>query len=195
MSTSPQSSSGNTANTPARPGSGNTPNAPAQSGSTNTANSATNTPLDPEAVKQQAGQAAQDLKDQAQEAAGTAVEQVKQTATSTLDSQKDRATASLSTLADTLNQAGKQLDKSEGAGFFGQYVHQAASQVEALANHLDERDINALMADLESYAREQPAVFLGGAFVLGVLGARFLKSSVSGLPIAPRVTPGAAVPA
>ena len=30
---------------------------------------------------------------------------------------------------------------------------------------------------MERYARQQPALFLGGAFVLGLLGARFLKST------------------
>ena len=31
--------------------------------------------------------------------------------------------------------------------------------------------------DAESYARRNPAVFLGSAFVLGILAARFFKSS------------------
>ena len=31
--------------------------------------------------------------------------------------------------------------------------------------------------DLENLARRQPALMLGGALVLGLIGARFLKSS------------------
>lgn len=132
---------------------------------------------DPEAAKQQAGDAAQALKDQAQQTAGTAVDQVKQSAFTQAGSQKDRISGSLNGLADTLHQAGRQLEDSDQSGFFAKYVHQAAGTVEGLADHLDNREINELVAEVETYAREQPAIFLGGAFVLGMLGARFLKSS------------------
>lgn len=43
-----------------------------------------------------------------------------------------------------------------------------------------ERDANELIGEAENLARSRPAVFLGGAFVLGVAAARFLKSSSSG---------------
>jgi hypothetical protein len=33
------------------------------------------------------------------------------------------------------------------------------------------------VSEAEDFARRQPALFLGGAFALGLLGARFLKSS------------------
>ena len=42
-----------------------------------------------------------------------------------------------------------------------------------------EKDVQAIVRDVERYAREQPALFLGGAFVLGLLGARFLKSTAN----------------
>ena len=34
-----------------------------------------------------------------------------------------------------------------------------------------------MRADLENLARRQPAIMIGGALVLGLIGARFLKSS------------------
>lgn len=34
-----------------------------------------------------------------------------------------------------------------------------------------------LAADVEGFTRRQPALFMGGAFVLGLTTARFLKSS------------------
>ena len=106
-----------------------------------------------------------------------AADQVKQSAMTQVGSQKDRVTGSLNGFADTLHEAGKQLESSDQSGFFAKYVQQAADRVEQVANHLDEREINELLAEVETYARQQPAIFLGGAFVLGVLGARFLKSS------------------
>jgi len=140
-------------------------------------NNGNQAPLDPEAMKQQAGDAAQNLKDQAQQTADMAADQVKQSAMTQAGSQKDRVTGSLNGFADTLHEAGKQLESSDQSGFFAKYVQQAADRVEQVAHHLDEREINELLAEVETYARQQPAIFLGGAFVLGVLGARFLKSS------------------
>ena len=34
-----------------------------------------------------------------------------------------------------------------------------------------------MLGDVGTFARREPAMFLGGAFVLGLLGGRFLKSS------------------
>jgi hypothetical protein len=57
------------------------------------------------------------------------------------------------------------------------YILQAADQVDNLAAFLNNRDVGDLLQEVEGFARRQPAVFVGGAFALGVLGARFLKSS------------------
>jgi hypothetical protein len=62
----------------------------------------------------------------------------------------------------------------------GQYADRAAEQVERFSGFLRERDADQLIGEAENLARRQPAVFLGGAFALGVLGARFLKASSSG---------------
>src|SRR5262249_48746129 len=54
---------------------------------------------------------------------------------------------------------------------------QAAEQIERFSRYLRETDIDDLLYEAQHIARRQPALFLGGAFVLGVLGARFLKST------------------
>src|SRR5690606_33979901 len=50
-------------------------------------------------------------------------------------------------------------------------------QVDSLASFLDNQDVAELVDNAEDLARRQPAVFVGGAFALGVLGGRFLRSS------------------
>ena len=45
-------------------------------------------------------------------------------------------------------------------------------------------EVEDLVNRTESWARQNPALFLGGAFVIGVLGARFLKSSRPAIPLA-----------
>jgi hypothetical protein len=52
-----------------------------------------------------------------------------------------------------------------------------AEQVERLSSYLRDRDVRALRDDLENLARRQPAVALGAAVAVGMLVARFIKSS------------------
>jgi len=73
---------------------------------------------------------------------------------------------------------GQHLRKGDQA-FVADYVDQAAGQIERFAGYLENRSVDELMYDAERFARRQPAMFLGGAFVLGVLAARFLKSSAA----------------
>jgi hypothetical protein len=53
----------------------------------------------------------------------------------------------------------------------------AADQVDKAARFLRTTDFQDLIRSTEDFARRQPAVFLGGAFALGILASRFLKAS------------------
>ena len=52
-----------------------------------------------------------------------------------------------------------------------------AGQADRFAGYLRDADFGAMRRDVENLARRQPGVVVGGAFLLGLLGARFLKSS------------------
>jgi hypothetical protein len=56
-------------------------------------------------------------------------------------------------------------------------VERAADQIDSFSRSLREKDVNELLDDAQQLARRQPALFIGGAFVLGLIGARFFKSS------------------
>ena len=58
-----------------------------------------------------------------------------------------------------------------------EHAERAADQLERLATRLKNKDAAELFRDAQNLARRQPALFVGSAFVLGLLGARFLKSS------------------
>jgi hypothetical protein len=58
-------------------------------------------------------------------------------------------------------------------------VDKAADQIENWSRQLREKDIDELLSDVQTLARRQPGVFIGSAFAIGLLGARFLKSSRS----------------
>lgn len=123
-------------------------------------------------VKETVGQVA----DQAQQAAGQMVGQAREQVSSRLAGQKDRAAEGLTSVAQALRHTGQQLRDQDQQAFTG-YIDSAASQVERISNYLRDNDLGRLVDDVERFARRQPALFLGGTFMLGVLGARFLKSS------------------
>jgi hypothetical protein len=43
--------------------------------------------------------------------------------------------------------------------------------------YLHGKDLDRIVGDVEHFARSQPLMFIGGAFGLGLLAARFLKST------------------
>ena len=115
------------------------------------------------------------MKEKAQQLAGQAKEQATQKIESGLHRGKARAADALGGVAQSLVQSSQQLrDQNQGAG---QYVEQAAQRLQGLSDYLRNTDVDDIIDRVEMTARRQPALFLGGAFALGVLGARFFKSS------------------
>jgi hypothetical protein len=125
------------------------------------------------AADSQVGQAAKD-----------ALGQVKDNATTAIDDKKANLAQGLTSVADTLRQVGDTLKPPAGeqpankvAELTTQYTESLSQQVEKISGYLERQDLRGLMSDLEGFARRNPAIFLGGAFALGILAARFLKSS------------------
>lgn len=114
--------------------------------------------------------------DEAQQKVGQAVDQVRQQGMSQLATQKDRVAGTVGSVAHALRETGKQLKQGDDAPV-AEYVDRVADTVEQFSNHIRQRDVDELVHDAESFARRQPALFLGGAFFLGVVAARFLRSS------------------
>jgi hypothetical protein len=126
-------------------------------------------------IADKARNAADQLAGRAQQLAGTVQEQATSRVQSRLDEQKNRAADTLASMASSLRSSGQQL-RGQQDGISG-YIDQAADRLESISRELHDREVGELMEVVEDFARRQPAVFLGGAFALGVLGARFLKSS------------------
>jgi len=116
---------------------------------------------------------------QTQQKAGEVMDRARSQVTEQLESQKQRATGALSGLAQALRQTGEQLEQQNQAPL-RQYAESAAEAVDRFSGYLSERDVPQMIGSVENFARYQPAMFLGGAFVLGLFAARFLKSSGPG---------------
>ncbi len=138
-----------------------------------------------EQVKDTAAQALGQVKDtasqaleQGQQVAGQAIDKAKDGVKSQLSNQKEKAVSTLGNFTDALMHTGEQLRQS-GQGVFGGYAETLADRVDNVAGYLRENDIDELTAQVEDFARKQPALFIGGAFIAGIALARFLKSSKS----------------
>lgn len=127
-------------------------------------------------VADQVQQAAAPVVDQAKQTTNQVVDQAKQQAQSQISTRKDQAANSIDSLASALRQTGKDLQEQDQGTVAG-FVDQAASQLDRFSNYLQNRDINQIVGEVEDFARREPALFVGGAFLLGLIGARFLKSS------------------
>lgn len=97
-------------------------------------------------------------------------------AASQLGTQKNRATDGVTSVAQAVRQSTQQL-RDNRHETIAQYVDSAVDGVERFANRLREKDVNELVRDAQQFARRNPAVFVGTAFGIGVVAARFLKSS------------------
>ena len=131
------------------------------------------------------GSTADRLRDKAAGLAGQAKEQ----ASSMFDQRKSTAVSEIDGLVSALRQAGGQM---EGSQFAGRLITTAAERLESVSRAIDGRSLDDLKDDVERLARRNPAVFLGGAMAIGLIAARFLKSSGSGSSSRPAgfYTPG-----
>lgn len=119
---------------------------------------------------------AQNVGQQAREKAGQMMGQVGDQIKSQLTTQKDNAAGGLGSVAQALRTTGEQLREQDQAPV-SRYAEAAADMVDGVSGYLRERDVDDMLGEVERFAREQPALFLGSAFVLGFMAARFLKSS------------------
>jgi hypothetical protein len=121
--------------------------------------------------------------EQAQQAAGQVADQARQQAANRVESQKDQAINVLAMLAQAVRQTSQEL-RGQEQPMLADCVDRTAQSVEQMANYLRARDVGALLDDTQSFARRNPALFLGGSFALGLLAARFFKSSAPPRPAA-----------
>jgi hypothetical protein len=118
--------------------------------------------------------------DQVKQSASDVTEQAKQTATSQIAVRKDQAAQGLNAVSSSMRQMGDNLHQNEQTSGYAQYIHQAADQVDRFSSYLRNREPQQIMSDTENWARRNPALVLGGAFALGLLASRFLKSGMRG---------------
>ena len=89
--------------------------------------------------------------------------------------EKGRVADGIRTVAEALRRGGEELP--EDRRMYGRVVNAVADRAEELSRYLEEQDVDQMTRDARRFAREHTGVVLSGAFALGLLGARFMKSS------------------
>lgn len=100
---------------------------------------------------------------------------IKQNVTSRVDEQKNRAADGLGGIANVIRNSANELRNENEA--LASYVDAASDQLRRFADQIRQKGVADMMDDVHEFARRRPALFIGGAFLIGLGIARFLKSS------------------
>ena len=125
--------------------------------------------------------AGQSIMQQVRSTATDALQTAKTNTSAKIEEQKTTLSSGLSNVAENVRKLGEGLSTGEQADpvsrFARDYSGAAADKLETVADYFNSHDLRAIYRDTDSFARQTPAIVVGGAFALGFLAARFLKSS------------------
>jgi hypothetical protein len=117
-----------------------------------------------------------EVKDQVVDQAKSSLRQAKERATSSLGESRDQFAQQIGAVAQAFRRTGEHL-RSESQPRVAGLTDSVARQADRVAEYVRDFEPRRARDDLESLARRQPALVLGGALALGLLSARFFKSS------------------
>lgn len=124
----------------------------------------------------QAGRKVAETAGVVKEQAKRTVSQVSEQAKTNVDSRLGDVASELGTVAEAVRQTSEELGGQDQPGI-ARYGNRIADQIEGVSSYLNDHGVEEVLMDAENLARRQPALFLGGAFMLGLVVGRFLRSS------------------
>jgi hypothetical protein len=127
-----------------------------------------------EAAKEKLGQAGVQAQEKAQEVADRARSRAREQ----IDQRSTQAGEQLSSIVQAIRKSGDEL-RSQDQQAPARAVDRVSEQAERLSGYLKESDADRILRDVEDLARRQPWALAAGAFVVGLLGSRFVKASSS----------------
>ena len=98
---------------------------------------------------------------------------------------EEQAEAQTQTLAQSLYRWGSETQalvdgRPSDAGAVGEYAQQVADKLHQLASDIEQRGVDGLIDEVQSFARRRPGAFLLGAAVIGFGGGRLVRSGSGG---------------
>ena len=104
------------------------------------------------------------------------LEHAKEALTSGIKTRKEKTVGEIESVAVALHEKAQQIQQQRGPGSRSM-VEQAAQQIDRVANYLKDADPEDLLREVDRFARREPVLLLGGAFVAGLLVSRFIKAT------------------
>jgi hypothetical protein len=89
--------------------------------------------------------------------------------------QKDMLADQVGGVAEALGKAASELEQGSGAG--AHYAQLIADNAEKLAETIRTNDVDQLLGKAQDFGRQQPALFMGAAALLGFAASRFVLAS------------------
>jgi hypothetical protein len=87
----------------------------------------------------------------------------------------DVAASGAATVANSIRRVSADIETDQPQ--LADFASAAADQAEALATYLRDTDMRQMIGNVEDFARRQPLLFVGGAFLLGMATSRFIKAA------------------
>lgn len=102
-------------------------------------------------------------------------EQAREAARKKVSAGTSSASAVIGSLAQSLVTSGEQLREQQNQA--APLIEKAAEKLQSMAESIEGVEPAELVRKTENWARRNPALFVAAAFAVGIVGARFLKSS------------------
>lgn len=118
---------------------------------------------------------ARDATNHLKSTAADAASRVKEQAASYAGQQKAGVADRLGGIGSAIHESARSLEQDDPN--IAWLTHQVADRLESLGNYVRDRDFSQLRGDLEGVARRNPALFLSGLFVTGVVVGNLLKAT------------------
>lgn len=131
---------------------------------------------DARSAAEEAKQAGREAWEEARHAARDAVDKTKTRTQELAEGQKTRAAEKIEGYGSAVHRAAEKL-REERDENLAHYADVVASEFDRAAGYLRQRDLRALMHDIEDGIRRRPEIALGALFIAGLAFARFVKAS------------------
>lgn len=107
------------------------------------------------------------------------IEEAKEEAQGFAVERRDVAASYVGDLAAALDSATETLE-ARGRTGSAHYVRMAASELHRLGDKVNRQDVGRFVGEVEGFARQQPLLFFGGAFLIGYAAIRLMGSGSGG---------------
>jgi hypothetical protein len=110
----------------------------------------------------------------AEQAAGSAIDKVRSVKTG-ISEQRNQVAERIRRVGNAMRESGDRVRKEDEMA--ADYFRMASQGIDRAASYVTSADFATIAGDTQEFIRKRPAVFFGGAFLVGLAAGRFLRAS------------------